>query len=30
MGETYYKEIFKNDITYNSIIANGKLNDDVT
>ena len=29
MGETYYKEVFKNDITYNSIIANGKLNDDV-
>ena len=30
MGETYYKETFKKDITYNSIIANGKLNDNVT
>lgn len=25
INETYYKEIFKTDITYNSVIANGKM-----
>ena len=29
INETYYKEVFKNDITYNSIIANGKIDSNV-
>jgi putative ABC transport system permease protein len=29
MSNVYYKEVFEKDITYNSVIANGKINDNV-
>lgn len=30
ISESYYKEIFETDITYNSIIANGKIDNNVS
>lgn len=29
MSKNYYKEVFKEDIAYNSVIANGKMSEDI-